>query len=1067
MYTVCLSEEAKEEFQTKTIAELDQVNKRIEMLRNGFWKNGTRVKKLKSINKKLMIFEARVNDGDRMLFTLYPDQNEHEKKTIILIFHLSVKHDHVIRMASNILNDEINMVEYEVEQEQEASFEELVHETEPIWNQSIFYHQFDQLKSYEIEEETITRFMNKRDMAPDEFWDLKLKLTTEQRQLLNQPLPILISGTAGSGKTTIIIHKMLAEPAVKKLYITYSEELRDEARRQFLSLVRGIDFEEDYRKNTFFMTFKDLIHATKKDEIQSVITKDHFLHYYKKLSRNNQFEKIFPPLMAWEEIRGVLKGGIHASSSYILSEEQYQSLGEQEAPNFVGKREVFYHNIFLSYQKWLEEHHYIDEQDILNYSLQSKIEEYDMVICDEVQDLSMLHIQLIFSLADNNPHQIIIAGDDHQVVHHSGFRWENIKNAFYLQFGTRIKDIAQLSKNFRNTGKIAELADNINQLQRQYTDFQYKTGNVAFFHSGTEPIVYDNLDSNVIEQVAADFGPIDAVLVRSDEEKEVLRKTFMKKYSHPPLIFTVFQAKGLEFNKVLLWGFFNEDSVQEKNWAKLRRIIDHNNLHLIKNNPIEQRFIRYEASMLYVAVTRGMKDCQVYDGKKPSVFWKMKGIQDKVKFATKVEKNQTEAHEEITVEDWLNQGKYLLNKKLYEQAFECFNRIKDDRDVFREISICTAFMEKNQGNYHEAGRMFEQMDYYDDALYCYETAECFDDIERLCNYVLRVLKDDRELHKKWQYQKNYNKVRRYDSEKRWIGSGTYCKRIGKYAEAIYRFEKEKEQDTTPYIESVYIEALNDGQIDIKVLKELILYFEQKHDTEKVRQLNEKREFLKEVAYVKTFLEQLNAQFNDHYEDVLLEFFPIQNDEKELSRMFDLSDPHVRYVLALLVDHKKGSEKIFYKLLFNAAQDGHSEAQFQLACYYDDRNDVDAAMKWYEKAAANQHLQAIFNYGLACIQKGDYEEGINWYEKAAQLGYDDAMSDLSIYYEKGDIIPKNRKKAKHWEKKWKEITMKNQELKEEFKDKMKEVKKEIDKEYGISQTALKISDRTKLDILNDV
>ncbi|WP_078427732.1 sel1 repeat family protein [Alkalihalobacterium alkalinitrilicum] len=68
------------------------------------------------------------------------------------------------------------------------------------------------------------------------------------------------------------------------------------------------------------------------------------------------------------------------------------------------------------------------------------------------------------------------------------------------------------------------------------------------------------------------------------------------------------------------------------------------------------------------------------------------------------------------------------------------------------------------------------------------------------------------------------------------------------------------------------------------------------------------------------------------------------------------------------------------------------------CYYDDRNDVDPAMKWYEKAAVNQHLQAIFNYGLACIQKGDYEEGTNWYEKAAQLGYarTPLLNEVSLY-----------------------------------------------------------------------
>ena len=39
---------------------------------------------------------------------------------------------------------------------------------------------------------------------------------------------------------------MLEEPAVKKLYITYTKQLRDEAEKQFLSLVKGLDEEERF-----------------------------------------------------------------------------------------------------------------------------------------------------------------------------------------------------------------------------------------------------------------------------------------------------------------------------------------------------------------------------------------------------------------------------------------------------------------------------------------------------------------------------------------------------------------------------------------------------------------------------------------------------------------------------------------------------------------------------------------------------------------------------------------------------------------------------------------------------
>ncbi|WP_226536250.1 hypothetical protein [Fictibacillus halophilus] len=71
------------------------------------------------------------------------------------------------------------------------------------------------------------------DEASEEFWEMKLKLTQEQQQFLMRPLPLLMSGTAGSGKTTIVIHKLLSDPNVKKIYITFNKELVQEAKSQF------------------------------------------------------------------------------------------------------------------------------------------------------------------------------------------------------------------------------------------------------------------------------------------------------------------------------------------------------------------------------------------------------------------------------------------------------------------------------------------------------------------------------------------------------------------------------------------------------------------------------------------------------------------------------------------------------------------------------------------------------------------------------------------------------------------------------------------------------------------
>lgn len=119
MYRVCIEDHAKRELQIKSGRDLDLLDKRIEWLRNGNWKNGTRVKKLKAINRNMVIYEARVDKARRMLFSLVPSLEENNQ-TEIMIFHLAVEHDDVIRTARTIFQEE----EYSAEEYQRS--EEIV-----------------------------------------------------------------------------------------------------------------------------------------------------------------------------------------------------------------------------------------------------------------------------------------------------------------------------------------------------------------------------------------------------------------------------------------------------------------------------------------------------------------------------------------------------------------------------------------------------------------------------------------------------------------------------------------------------------------------------------------------------------------------------------------------------------------------------------------------------------------------------------------------------------------------------------------------------------------------------
>src|SRR5262249_21247151 len=61
--------------------------------------------------------------------------------------------------------------------------------------------------------------------------DLPVRLSPQQQRIVDAPLPLLVQGVAGSGKTTILAHfafRQLARKAARQsvLIVTYTEELR-------------------------------------------------------------------------------------------------------------------------------------------------------------------------------------------------------------------------------------------------------------------------------------------------------------------------------------------------------------------------------------------------------------------------------------------------------------------------------------------------------------------------------------------------------------------------------------------------------------------------------------------------------------------------------------------------------------------------------------------------------------------------------------------------------------------------------------------------------------------------
>lgn len=111
-----------------------------------------------------------------------------------------------------------------------------------------------------------------------------------------------------------------------------------------------------------------------------------------------------------------------------------------------------------------------------------------------------------------------------------------------------------------------------------------------------------------------------------------------------------------------------------------------------------------------------------------------------------------------------------------------------------------------------------------------------------------------------------------------------------------------------------------------------------------------------------------------------------------------------------------------KNIREAAEQGHSESQFNLGLAYDKgmediEKDVQEALRWYHKAAEQGHANAQCLLGWM-YQKGenmeqDEQGAARWYRLAAEQGHAQAQNNLGMMYYQGEGVDEDRLEACIW------------------------------------------------------
>ncbi len=639
--------------------------KTLRLLREGHWGGGTRVKRLRGVARP--VYEARTDSGDRLLFTLArsPVENDPDRIAAHLQVWDWVGHDDVDRTARRNRFPEAEFLELEeVEQfdidepppHPEATFAEIVPEAgtvEPLL-QFLFPPEGLEVRSeqepgvrwYLLEPGALAgeeEFQRLFDEGGDE---LELKLSREQYDILRSPGPVLLAGSAGSGKTTVSIHRLAAAPSTA-LYLSYSPTLVVHARKLYrdLATARGAEI----RPANFF-AFAELYRSFVKEPETPEMTEALFHEWFRKSG------KPLDPALVWEELRGILKGACLDLDQPMLDEAAYYELGKKRAPLFVDERPEIY-RVAQRYQLWLAEEGRSDRIDLCRRAFaelrKGRGRTWDVVVCDEVQDLTELEVAFVLALSRRpDLSGVLLTGDTQQIIQPSGFRWAEVRRL--VARGKSRPEVQRLRRNLRAVRPLVELANALLLLRREVFGRTEEDEPEDAALDGPVPIEVPAGEEAVLAAIEG-FGPRCAVLTTEEEAGRLRARLGTSR------VFHVREAKGLEFDIVVLWKLLGPDQDLVERFLR--------GAGGLEREPRFQRLLQH----LYVAVTRARRHLVLYEGPEPHPFWsdgRFRGWLERETAGNLARLFRPTA----SPGEWEREGDWFLERGHFRQAAECFRR---------------------------------------------------------------------------------------------------------------------------------------------------------------------------------------------------------------------------------------------------------------------------------------------------------------------------------------------------------------------------------------------------------
>ena len=294
---------------------------------------------------------------------------------------------------------------------------------------------------------------------------------------------------------------------------------------------------------------------------------------------------------------------------------------------------------------------------------------YDFIVVDEVQDITNIQLKLILSSLKNQ-YNFIISGDSNQIVHPNFFSWSKTKTMFF-QTNMDFTLLRVLNTNYRNSQRITEISNTLLKIKNVRFGSIDKESNYlinSISKNSGDIIFLKDDDSNKKELNSRTHRSTKfAVLVMNNDDKKYARQFFKT-----PLIFSIHEAKGLEYENVILLNFVSD---HDKEFHEISKGLDPNDLtdelrysRARDKEDKDLEVYKFFINSLYVAFTRSVKNLYIIEKKQKHRIFELlslKEINEKIDIED----------QKSTEEDWLQEAQKLEMQGKYEQAQEIRDKL--------------------------------------------------------------------------------------------------------------------------------------------------------------------------------------------------------------------------------------------------------------------------------------------------------------------------------------------------------------------------------------------------------